>query len=54
MDLTKTQLFFEDLDVGYTTPLSGGRTVTETDIVNFAGFQATIIRFNGCRVCKNG
>ncbi len=38
MSFSTTHLFFDDLEVGQEW-ISGGRTVTETDIVNFAGFS---------------
>jgi acyl dehydratase len=38
MSFSSIHLYFDDLDVGQEW-VSGGRTITETDIVNFAGFS---------------
>ena len=38
MAYNSAYLFFDDLEIGQEW-ISGGRTVTETDIVNFAGFS---------------
>lgn len=38
MAYNASYLYFDDLDIGQEW-VSGGRTVTETDIVNFAGFS---------------
>ena len=38
MSFTKAHLYFDDVEVGQDWE-SGGRTVTETDIVNFAGLS---------------
>jgi acyl dehydratase len=38
MSFTKAHLYFDDVDVGQEWE-SGGRTVTEADIVNFAGLS---------------
>jgi 3-hydroxybutyryl-CoA dehydratase len=38
MAFTKQHLFFDDVEVGQEWQ-SGGRTITETDIVNFAGLS---------------
>lgn len=38
MSFTKTHLYFDDVEVGQEWE-SGGRTVTEADIVNFAGLS---------------
>jgi acyl dehydratase len=38
MSFTKTHLYFDDVEIGQEWE-SGGRTVTETDIVNFAGLS---------------
>lgn len=38
MSFSSTHLYFDDLEVGHEWT-SGGRTVTEADIVNFAGFS---------------
>src|SRR3954469_5647594 len=38
MSFSSHHLFFDDLDVGQEWT-SGGRTITEADIVNFAGFS---------------
>jgi acyl dehydratase len=38
MSFSSSHLYFDDLEVGNEWT-SGGRTVTETDIVNFAGFS---------------
>jgi acyl dehydratase len=38
MSFSSSHLYFDDLEVGNEWA-SGGRTVTETDIVNFAGFS---------------
>src|SRR5580692_11243435 len=38
MSFTKAHLFFDDVEVGQEWQ-SGGRTVTEADIVNFAGLS---------------
>jgi len=38
MSFTKAHLYFDDVEVGQEWE-SGGRTVTETDIVNFAGLS---------------
>jgi acyl dehydratase len=38
MSFSKAHLYFDDIDVGQEWE-SGGRTITETDIVNFAGLS---------------
>ena len=38
MSFSSIHLYFDDLEVGQEW-VSGGRTVTESDIVNFAGFS---------------
>lgn len=38
MSFTPQHMFFDDVEVGQTWE-SGGRTITETDIVNFAGLS---------------
>ena len=38
MGYSENHLYFDDMQVGQEWE-SGGRTVTETDIVNFAGFS---------------
>src|SRR5262245_2280510 len=38
MSFSSSHLYFDDLDLGQEW-VSGGRTVTEADIVNFAGFS---------------